>query len=89
MRMPPRPISIHHPYSQKPTKREKAIKKEQQYAERKFRSLVERFEKDSSKLDELDTEWKEFCHHLISLKKGGEDEFRKYCEGNSTLIIPK
>lgn len=68
------------------TDREKAIKKEKQYAERRFTQLLAKIDQFADNLpneqiealiSELDSTWRNFCKNLIYLKAGGEDEFMK------------
>lgn len=66
--------------------REQAIKKEKQYAERRFTQLlaeVDKIDSDATeeqietKLIELDERWRSFCDHLIYISPDGKDEFIK------------
>ena len=68
------------------TDRQKAIRKEKQYAERRFTQLLEcvdRIAKDATEnqieeiLLELDRKWRKFAENLIYLNRGGRDEFIK------------
>lgn len=71
------------------TEREKAIRKEKEYAERRFTQLLAQIDKiDPDAIEEqiettliaLDEKWRDFCKNLIYLKAGGEDEFMKVAQ---------
>lgn len=66
--------------------REQAIKKEKEYAERRFNQLLEEVDKIPKddfeiailvKIKALDERWRAFCEHLIYLIPEGKDEFMK------------
>jgi len=70
------------------TDREKAIKKESHYAERKFTQLLEQVDKleippnaTEEEINEallsFDLNWRKICDHLVYLKENGREEFLK------------
>ena len=67
------------------TDREKAIKKEKQYADKRFNELLLEVDKIDDPFDEviekelleLDQRWRNFCKNLIYISPNGKDEFIK------------
>lgn len=80
--------------------KEKAIKKEKEYAERRFGQLLAEIEHamlihPPNQVENLikfnDQRWRAFCEHLIYLSPEGKDEFMKVARQRAfkTIIINK
>lgn len=76
--------------------KEQAIKKEKEYAERRFNQLLAEAEKINSiespedqatKLMYLDSKWRNFCEHLIYIFPNGKDEFIKVAKERAFKTI--